>query len=784
MGRLTDHGPLHDGAASGDPGAGHPTAAGASHWRRSRRLQSALLAAGAALAAGAVAIVALRAWRMDLHVPLQYAGDALLHLGYVQNMVETGWYLEGPRLGAPFGQQHHDYPLGPDQAHMLLMRGLTLLTGEAPASVNIFYLLTFPLAALTAFWAMRRLRVPGLVAAFGALTFALLPYHFLRSTGHLFLSAYYTVPLSCYLVVATLEGRRFFGFGRNSAQRSRLERVLDIAAPATLALLVASGGAYYAVFTLALLAPATLMASLRTRSRSVLASGSLLIVLIIAFVGLNSLPSLQYRLENGTNPDVPVRGEQETEKHALRPVTLVLPIVGHRFEPFASLAQRYNAFPTLGERGESLGLVGAAGLLGLLAVSVGGLTGAFGRGRRWMRHRGLAALTLIAVVLAVTGGASTLIALLVSPQIRAWARLSIFIAFFALLAVCLVLGWLWRAARASRLRPVMAVALVGLMVVAALDQTSNRFVPPYGPTRDQFLADRAFVEQVEAALPAGSAVWQLPHRPYPEGGLLEDSPDYDPMRAYLHSRSLRWSYGGMKGREAGWQSYVQGRPIADSLPMIAAAGFSAVWVDRWAYPDRGVATEARLRALVLTDPLVSLNERSAVYDIRTYAASVRSGVGEERWAALEAALLAPIWPEWREGVIRGFLDGGQMARGAAGHVQLVLDNDGPDGREVVVSFTVATAHGPSSEVEVRWPDGTLETLITTNTPPLHVQRSLLLAAGDNVIEWSTDAPELAAFGGSDILRLRIGDVWALDPELLHLASEVDVAGSVAEGSTR
>jgi phosphoglycerol transferase len=730
--------------------------------KRSLALGWAAFAAAAALG---LAVLALQAWRIDWYVPLNIGGDALLHLGYVQNMVDSGWYLEGPRLGAPFGQEHHDYPIGFDNLHLAILRVLVELTGEAPTSVTLFYLLTFPLAALSTFWAMSKLRVPAPVAVVGAVVFALLPFHFLRNTGHLFLAAYYTVPLSCYLVIATLEGQRFFGLRQRWASLSTTRRVVELGVPAVLAFLIASGGAYYAVFTIVLLVAATAIGWLRTRSRRLALSGLALCALITAFAGLNSLPTLLYRLDHGPNADVPSRAETETELHGLRPVTLILPIEGHRVGPLASLARRYDNFPTTGEHGESLGAVGAIGLVGLLVVGLGAMTGTFARGRRWARHRAVATLTVMSILLAVTGGGSSVIALLVTGQLRAWSRISIFIGFFAVLAVCLFLGYLWRRQRADRKRALMAVALIGLVAVAALDQTSDRFIPAYDAVRAQYASEREFAQHVEQLLPQGAAIYQLPYRPYLEGGPREASGDYEPLRGYVQSRALRWSYGGMKGREAGWQLYAYGRPPAQALPIVALAGFSALWVDRLAYADRGGATEAEIATILGLDPIVSPDQRFAVFDLRPYAEAQR-GTSGDRGLAAQRSLLEPVWIRWRSGVDRGHLEGDVVVRHATASAVLNLANDGPSGREQVVSFHVATAPGPPSPLEVRWPDGALDVLHVTDAGLL-VERTVTLAAGDNLVELATEAPELG-ISGPDVLRLRITDLWSIDPRLLQV----------------
>jgi phosphoglycerol transferase len=736
--------------------------------RPSSRLADAALATGAACAALAIAIVALRAWRVDLDIPLGYSGDGVQVLGFVQNMVETGWYLDAPRLNSPFGQELHDWPLGVDNMHLALLRILTLVTGQAPATVTLFYLATFPLAALAAYWALRSLHVRGPVAFLGATIFAVLPYHFVRGTGHLFLAAYYSVPVGAYLCIATLEGRAFFGLNAGKSHASRVQRTMAVVVPLGLALMIASGGVYYAVFTIVLLAVATLFAALRRRSKRVLTSGVLLILLVAGFTVLNTTPSVLYQAREGSNADVPSREARESERHALRPVALIMPVVGHRLQPLADLAERYSVFPTPGERGESIGLVGTVGLVGLVLVAFGALTRAYARGHQWMRFRRLSVLTMVLLLVGVTGGASTLVALLVTAQVRAWNRVSLFIAFFALLAVCLVLSRMWRRVRRTQLRPLAVAAIFGILAVAALDQTSDRFIPSYAALREEFLADRAFVHQVEQSLPYGAAVFQLPYRPYPEGGPLEDSVDYDPLRGYLHSRHLHWSYGGMKGREAGWQPYVHGRPVRSTLPLIAVAGFSAVWIDRFAYEDGGAGVEAQLQSLLGTESVIRSSDRWVVLDIRDYAAALRQSLDEKRWTSLREATRSPIWVRWRSGVVRGFPEEGRMVRGATGDVMLGLVNDTLEGRNVTVSLTLATAHGPTSRVAVHWPDGTAETIVTSNDP-VPVERTLELQPGENRVHLRTDAPVIAAFGDRDVLRLRISDLWAVDASLLEIS---------------
>ena len=57
--------------------------------------------------------------------------------------------------------------------------------------------------------------------------------------------------------------------------------------------------------------------------------------------------------------------------------------------------------------------------------------------------------------------------------------------------------------------------------------------------------------------------------------------------SFLHTRSVRWSYGAMKGRPADWAAELVGVPVADLVSRLAAAGFDGVYVDRFGYADDG-----------------------------------------------------------------------------------------------------------------------------------------------------------------------------------------------------
>jgi phosphoglycerol transferase len=228
------------------------------------------------------------------------------------------------------------------------------------------------------------------------------------------------------------------------------------------------------------------------------------------------------------------------------------------------------------------------------------------------RHRtlidALATMNLAVVLLATTGGFGMIFNLLVHPQIRAYNRASVFIAFFALTTVAMGLDWLDRRCATARSRTVFGVSMILLLVAGILDQSSFEMLPVpswEGPYRKQFHADAEFVACIEAALPAGAAVYQLPYTTYPdEASYVHLMGPYEHHRPYLHSRSLRFSHGAMRGREADrWHQAIQGLPLDAFLDAITKAGFQAIYIDRRGYPDRAKQLENELRNRFQSEPL-------------------------------------------------------------------------------------------------------------------------------------------------------------------------------------
>ncbi|MCS6850251.1 MAG: hypothetical protein NZ700_03660 [Gemmataceae bacterium] len=550
--------------------------------------------AGTALLAAALLWPILRLNRADLRIPFLYEHDALAVHTLVKSLIDVGWCTQNPYLGTPHGLDFRDYPI-PDLLHMLALKLIAQATGDWALTCNLYYLLSFPLTALTAVWVIRQLGLPWPLATAGAVMYAFLPYHLLRGQAHLFLAAYFLVPIACWLLI-----------------RLDQETTSPPAWTYAFCLILPTAGVYYAFFTFSLL--------LVVAGRRVVATGrlraSVAPLLLAGAVALGTLaaclPTLLYRLREGDNPEAIVRFPVEAEIYGLKLVQLLMPLSGHRWWFLRHLKDAYNSSMPINESDcATLGMVGSLGFLVLL----GRVLLRRPTGDRSALLDTLATLVLAAFLLATVGGVGTLVNYWLTPYIRAYNRISVFIAFYSILAVLIVIdGWsrhvAWLGSRPS-LTWAVSLVLVGL---AVLDQTSRRCAPSYKRVREEFASDAGLVAEIERQLPRGAKVFQLPYQPFPEAGLLHALGSYDLLRGYLHSRELRWSFGAYRGRAGDqWQRSLKNLPAAELVRRLRAAGFAGIYLDRRGFADGGAQLESDLGRILGTTPLVSANRRQVFY---------------------------------------------------------------------------------------------------------------------------------------------------------------------------
>ncbi|GAA2242368.1 hypothetical protein N1031_14590 [Herbiconiux moechotypicola] len=548
----------------------------------------------AALLALAAVWFGLDLWRLDWSVPLAYSGDALAVASHVKTVLETGWFTHQPALGAPYGQYYSDYPQA-DNLHFVVFSAARWFTSDVGVVMNGYFVAGFPLAAVTATWFLRRAGVKGMLAVALGVVFAIAPYHFVKGEGHLFLSAYFVVPLALDVILRAAHGLPLWS-----------SRVLSRRNVCTVGSLVLLGTAssYYSVFTAVLLAVAGLATLWRTRRWRVFGGAAAAGLVIAATLAANLAPSILYRAVHGANESVLVRSPPEAELYSFKLAALLLPVPGHRFPPFAELRRLYDEHYPLPSEEPALGLLASAGLGVLIVVGVFLLLSAGRPG--WRRAPGvlvdrlavLAGLAFVAFLFGTVGGLATPLSFVGFP-VRSWNRIAIFLALVALTALGLVLGLLVERVARRRVAGAMVVACSGLLVVVAVwDQIPPVDTAARARTVAEFRSDAEFVGRLERSVAPGCLLYQLPYIPFPESPPVNGVTDSDQLRLFLHSTSLRWSGGGIKGRgpvdRAGAMASL---PVSEMVEAVEGLGACGLVIDRVASAGTGATVLDELERL-------------------------------------------------------------------------------------------------------------------------------------------------------------------------------------------
>jgi len=556
------------------------------------------------LLAGAAALVCIAhyGWWTSARwtVPADYGGESLEMMARIKASAEGDLAPLRPqvmsRLGAPFGANWNAYPSS-DLLLLWLLGQLARVTGVAVAA-NLALVAAAVSAALSFYACARWLRVRWEWAMAGALLFAFTFQAFNRGLPHLLLAFSWTVPLailSCALVAAS---RRVRGRSPGGALVIGTAMVIGISNP-------------YALFLyLQLMGWAVVVQALGRRRWENLKLG--LAALAVALAAFAMVQMHVWLFTTDTAADSPLeRNYGGTERYALKPLELMVPPATHRWEPMAFFGNRYLRWSDWRSTEAFAPYLGVAGVVALAWLAAE----AFVAVLRRRRVPGGALTAGWVLAFASLGGITNILAFFTGLALfRASNRFSIFLSAVVLLFLVSRISRWWRGRS-----PVWSVAAAAALAVIGLADQLPRAASAERVERTTRLAvnDREFGRRLEAALPDGAMVFQLPVVLFPEAPPYLQLGDGEHFRPFLATQTLRFSYGAIKGRSRGqWQRDLARLPTAELVQALESYGFAAIYLNRRGFADRGDALLTELAALGRTERIEGVRREQIVVRLR------------------------------------------------------------------------------------------------------------------------------------------------------------------------
>ncbi len=553
-----------------------------------------LLVTAASLAIGYVSL----GYRFDFDIyPGGLSGDATSMAAAVKGIQENGlagmWFNE--RIGAPELSSTID-ATALDLIQSLLFWILSIfITGTARLQYA-YFILTFALNAVSMALLLRKIHINMQSAFVCSILFTAAPYHFARGLiGHLALTNYMYVAITVYLSLHIL--------GIVEEEKKDRWKLWFCC------IILGFGCAYYYAFGLIVMATAYLISFIRFEDKRAIVKKLWIAAVVLLSVFASLLPKIIYNLLNGKNEHAFRRFFSEQELYGLKIIQLLFPPASSRFEALRAISQEYSSnAPLVTENSTaSLGMVASAGFLILCVALVYSFASRKKQeGSEWLLTDFLSLSALVLVLTGTVGGFGEIFNFFVTPQIRCYNRVSIYISGLSLIMIAMLLHGINRSHRRVSYIVCAMVLMVGL--------TSEKFIgnsswqKSAGET--QVIYEK-FFSQAEQQLETGAMVYQLPYLDYPETGPF----DYKHFVGYLFTDTLKWSYGGVVGRnEAAKNLNIDNGMSYRFLKAVKDAGFAAVYIDLSGYEDGGSEVLSFYRRLD-PEPMISEDGMLYLYDL-------------------------------------------------------------------------------------------------------------------------------------------------------------------------
>jgi phosphoglycerol transferase len=534
------------------------------------------------LVAALVWCAAYNRWSLEAWItPVSYTGDSWAIMATAKTLAAGEMLPILPKypssLGAPFVANWNDYPSGEEGLfvwYAIFVRLFGIFLGS-----NLTLLSAHLLAAGSFYFVCRALGYAKIWSFAGAILFSMSRFAFARCLWHLVLTFYWHVPLGLLVIWWCLS---------TNVSADRRKRILCV-------LIAVLHGIQYVYFTgmfCQFLVIAALLCLIRRDGWGRVLFPLYLVGAIVVTVVIMNADTFYYSILNGPNPAAVHRDYLSLEMLALRPVELFLPTL-HHIDWLQNKAHQAYYSQTMFQQGENsspyLGIVAIGALAYLLWVCLRSIA------RADTKSIPLTTWGIVWIfAFSILGGANGLAGVFGFILFRGANRYSLVILALVLL---FLVRELTRLTRGWRARTVWVSAAV-LLSIGLWDQ-----IPPAPSLAEirtvhaQVASDGRITSSLEATLPRGAMVFELPFAGYPEVGPIEKMLDYEHFRPYLQSRFLRFSYGSDKGRTRDrWQSEQFHFGTSNAINNLEKYGFAALLINRNGYRDRAEALIADLRA--------------------------------------------------------------------------------------------------------------------------------------------------------------------------------------------
>lgn len=678
-----------------------------------------------ALSALFLTIILNQFYNIELDIPISnWGGDDTWTYKNAKTIADTGWLFYNPYLGAPFDTNYLGFPvMATCNFDYFILKLLILLTGDYIVALNLQYILLFPFIAIISYFVMLQLNINKYLAYCGSLAYSFTPYIFSRAISHLNLSQYQFVPLAI-LICFWLQQDDYFVLNKAFFKNKK-----NITTIIFIILLSNNGEAYYPFFACFFIISTGII-----RSINVFKIGAFIRSLVITLLIAISLLATLIPTFLISQPSAAIRSTGDAEIYGLKIIQLLLPNKLYNIPAIDNVISSYSTiFPLINENSSAfLGVIGGLGFV-ILIISLFIKPLLVGK----LQHLNqLADLNISAILLGTIGGIGSIIALLITPMIRGYNRISIFISYFSILAVLILFEYILKNFKKK------LILICGILLLFAFNFFERIPIQnvDYTLGKAEYNSDKNFVRMIESSVSENTMIYQMPYHIALGGGNVNSMSDYDLLKGYLYSDKLRWSYGGMPGSNSDlWNKELTSKSMEDRIKILSILEFGGIYIDRRAYtPEEMAQLEKELNHLLNITSIYSNNGNLAFYSMKEFNKTYKKLYTEDEWIQMQNEVLDCF--NWKRGAYGIEYNEQGEFRWLEDTAELVININGNDTVTREIEFTISTPTSESNSMKMIFND--ISYCYNIGSEPITIKETLHLSSGENIIKLQTDAVKM------------------------------------------
>lgn len=540
------------------------------------------------LASISIFCIVVRIWNMDLSFPFSYAGDVSGLLINIQAVLreESWWNFTG--FGAPF---HTNMWRQMMDAYIpnAIIYFIAKVTQSVGYAVNIYYIMSYGLSSMCAYYMLRKSAVNPIFAVVGSILYAMIPGHFFRNESHIYIGSCFFLPLAIVAAVNLFEGKMCVEQYRTKERLSAKEVIRSNSKEQNLGLLffvlVSLSTTYYGIFSLMLFTFCAVYCSVEKRQLRHLFYYIQYVIAEIACVIIIYLPQIMANLFDPCMEKVKIitRSRGDVEVYAGKFIQFILPVRSHRIPFLSKLTLRYdNSYPAIGDRSSSLGFIMSLGfVLGILFCF-------FHKEKISKKLEVYGKIELFLFFVSTVGGLGAIVGM-INYNIRCYGRFSFLIGAVAIIISMKIFQEIyfrflkWMPNKYIRaILPFLCAFLI--LIIGVLDQTTEAmaYTKEFGTSiKTNFENDAEFVSSIESFEGDDANVLVFPVMNAQQSVLARTkdgiNTNYNEQMLLMHSQTSNWSIPSKAGEQGErWLNWLQNFDEKIQVQIAAVVDFSGI----------------------------------------------------------------------------------------------------------------------------------------------------------------------------------------------------------------